>query len=149
MLRSISRAAAALLLFAAIASAQFFGGGGGAKISTVSWGLCVGSNCTTATTITVPWIAPAKAQFEKCFIAAGTGPVGAALIVDIHKAGTSIFSAGRLQIADGSTAGNTAAFASTALKTLAEGDLLTIDIDQTGTTTPGKNVFVTCRLALK
>ncbi len=137
----------ALLLFAAAAAAhgQWYGGGG-KRYDKVSWGLCVGTSCAVAANITVPYIAVWKAKFEKCFVAAKTAPAGAALIFDVKLNGVSIFGGGpKLQLADGATTGSTTTFASTAV---AEGGQITIDIVQVGSTTPGKDVSVVCRLGL-
>jgi len=68
-----------------------------------------------------------------------TAPTGAALIVDINKNGTTIFST-RPRIADGATSGGgSAVFSST---TVVAGDIITIDIDQVGSTTPGKDLTI-------
>lgn len=79
---------------------------------------------------------------------AKTGPVGAALILDILKSTdngstfTSIWNstpANRIQIADGSKTGSQSSFDTTAVS---RGDLLRIDIAQVGSTTPGNDVVV-------
>jgi len=134
------------LLIAAPAPAQWFGGGGGKRYDRASWSLCVGTNCAAASDVTNSWIAVYKLKFEKCFAAAKTGPVGAALVFDIKVNGTSIFGAGsKLQIANGATSGTVATFAAAAVT---EGSLVTLDITQVGTTTPGQAVSVSCRLGL-
>ena len=75
-------------------------------------------------------------------VSAGTGPVGQALIVDVHKNGTTIFStqANRPKIADGQVTG-TAPAPDTPVWGI--GEYLTVDVDQVGTTTPGSNLTVT------
>ena len=76
-----------------------------------------------------------------------TAPAGAALIVDINEAGTSLFST-RPQINDGGTVeADTHAFSDTALAAAAE---LTMDIDQVGSTTAGADltVLLHCKEAL-
>lgn len=74
----------------------------------------------------------------KC--AVGVAPVGAAIIVDVNKNGTSIYpTSAKPQIAAGSVVGAAAAPDTTAM---AEGDYLTIDIDQVGSTTPGEDLVV-------
>ena len=75
-------------------------------------------------------------------MAAGTAPVGADLIVDINKGGTTVytFQGYRPKIVDG---------ASTSLTTTGQswtwesGTYLTLDVDQIGSTTPGSDVTIT------
>jgi hypothetical protein len=71
-----------------------------------------------------------------------TAPTGAAIIVDIHKDGTTIFTeqAHRPQIAAGADAGNTTTIDAA---TWADGEVLTMDVDQAGSTVPGANMTVT------
>lgn len=103
--------------------------------------LGVGSDVATGTTLTTTVIVPLAGTIVKAWAKAQTGPVGADLIFDINLNGTTIWStqANRLKIVDGATSGNQTAFNTTSV---AAGDLLTIDIDQIGSTTPGKNVTV-------
>jgi len=70
-----------------------------------------------------------------------TAPSGAAIIVDINKNGTTIFTnqAHRPQIASGANSGSTT---SIDVSALADGDYLTMDIDQIGSTTPGGHLTV-------
>jgi hypothetical protein len=78
----------------------------------------------------------------KAFIYAKTGPTGAALICDINLNGTSIWNStqsNRIQIADGSQSGTQTSFDTT---TVTEGDILTIDTDQIGSTIAGQDVTV-------
>jgi hypothetical protein len=72
----------------------------------------------------------------------GTAPTGAALIVDINKNGTTIFTtqANRPTIAAAAnTSGNVTAIDIT---TVAAGEFLTVDIDQTGSTVTGADLTV-------
>lgn len=120
--------------------AQPPGGGGGA---TANWTVCPGINCAVAADIATPWIAVRALSFQKCFAAAKTGPVGAPLTFDIRKNGTSVFGAGpKLTIAAGATSGSIRVSG----VTLAEGDILALDITSVGSTTPGRNVSVFCSL---
>ena len=79
--------------------------------------------------------------FNKAYIYAKTGPTGADLIVDILKNGTTIWTnqANRLKIVAGQVSGNTSTFDVT---TVAISDIITIDIDQVGSTIPGKDITV-------
>ena len=68
-----------------------------------------------------------------------TAPTGAALIVDINKNGTTIFST-RPEIAAASTSGGGSAVLS--VTTLAAGDLITVDIDQVGSSVVGSDLTI-------
>lgn len=68
-----------------------------------------------------------------------TAPTGAALIVDINKNGTTIFST-RPQIAAAATSGGGSAVLS--VTTLAAGDLITVDIDQVGSSVAGSDLTI-------
>jgi len=72
---------------------------------------------------------------------AQVAPTGAAILFDIHLNGTTIWAtqAQRLTIAAGANAGNTKTFGTTALS---QGDRLTCDVDQVGSTIAGANVNV-------
>lgn len=75
-----------------------------------------------------------------------TAPTGAAVLVDVNKNGTTIFTtqANRPTIADGAlaTAGENQLMD---VASFVAGDYLTIDIDQVGSTTPGANLTVVVR----
>lgn len=78
-------------------------------------------------------------------VTAGTAPVGSALIVDVHKNGTTIYGtqANRPTVPDGQNAA-TGGAASTASVTA--GDYVTVDVDQVGSTSPGADLVVALRL---
>lgn len=71
----------------------------------------------------------------------GTAPTGAALIVDVNKNGTTIFTSqsGRPQIA---ASGNTDVSDIPDVTSLAAGDYLTVDVDQVGSTVAGADLTV-------
>ena len=71
-----------------------------------------------------------------------TAPVGAAIIVDIHKNGTTIFTtqSNRPQIADGANAGNSTTIEA---PSWANDTYLTMDRDQVGSGTAGSDLVVT------
>ena len=97
---------------------------------------------TTGTNKTPILISTNGYTIEKVYAAVKTAPSGASIIVDINKNGTSIWNSNqgnRLTIANGSTTGNQTAFDTTAL---ADGDLLTLDIDQVGSTSGGETLTV-------
>lgn len=76
------------------------------------------------------------------FLSVSDSPVGANLIVDVHKNGTTIFtnqSNRPVIVADGSTTGYTT---SIDVGSWAAGEYITAHIDQVGSTTPGSNLVV-------
>jgi hypothetical protein len=78
---------------------------------------------------------------EKVFIAADTAPEGAAIIVDVNKNGSTIFTnqVNRPQIAASANTGETAVVD---VPLLLPGDYLQVDIDQVGSTVAGANLLV-------
>lgn len=86
---------------------------------------------------------------SKAYVTAKTGPVGSNLIFDINLNGTSIWNSNqnnRISIADGQTYGAQTSFDTTAVSA---GDLLSIDVDQVGSVTPGQEVTVQLLLLIK
>lgn len=77
--------------------------------------------------------------------AVNTAPTGAALIVDVNKNGTTIYTTqtARPQIA---VSTNSANGNSPAVTTFVAGDYITVDIDQIGSTVAGSDLTVTIRL---
>jgi len=77
--------------------------------------------------------------------AVNTAPTGAALVVDVLKNGTTIYTGGtgRPSIA---AAGFSANGNSPAVSTLAANDYLTVDVTQVGSTIAGSDLTVTLRL---
>jgi hypothetical protein len=73
---------------------------------------------------------------------AGTAPTGAAILVDLNKNGTTMFSTqgNRPTIADGANA-ETATTAPD-VTAVAAGDRLSVDIDQVGSSIAGANLAV-------
>lgn len=100
-------------------------------------------NLTTGTNVTrTPIILPFAVNIKKAFARAMTAPTGASVILDINKNGTSIWNtnqANRLTIAAGANAGTQTTFDTTSLS---EGDYLTLDIDQIGSTVTGADMVV-------
>lgn len=72
----------------------------------------------------------------------GTAPVGASIIVDVNKNGTTIYTTqgNRPTIADGANAGGPGTTPD--VTTLVAGDYLTIDVDQIGSGTAGSDLTV-------
>ena len=73
---------------------------------------------------------------SEVFLSANTAPLTSAIIADVHKGGTTIFTnqANRPQIAASANTGNTTTID---VPSWADGEYLTVDIDQIGTGTVG------------
>lgn len=102
----------------------------------IAGSLIVGSSLTSALIITE------TLEITKVYGYTKTAPVGANIIVDVNKNGASIWGstpANRLTISDGNQSGSQTSFD---IVTLAEGDVLTIDVDQIGATTAGSDLTV-------
>ncbi len=86
-------------------------------------------------------VATRSLEIVKVYANVKTAPTGADLIVDINKNGSTIWStqANRLTIAASAVAGTQTSFNTTAL---VEGDKLTLDIDQVGSTVAGEDLTV-------
>lgn len=103
----------------------------------VSGPLLVQSNATLTALL-----ADTNLTIVKAYAYVTTPPVGAAIIIDILKNGSSIWNAtpaNKVTIADGANLGTQTSFDTVSL---AEDDVLTIDIDQVGATTRGSNLTV-------
>ena len=84
----------------------------------------------------------------KCYAYAKIAPTGSNLICNIYKNGTSIWNvtpANQITIADGSHYGTQTSFDTT---TLVEGDLLTIDLEQIGSTIAGSDITIVLECTL-
>ena len=96
---------------------------------------------TTGTNYGARYVAPQAMTIVKCWLIVRTAPTGAAILIDIHKNGTTIWTTqgNRATIAATATAGNTTTFDVTAL---AAGDYLDLDIDQIGSTVAGVDLTI-------
>jgi len=85
-------------------------------------------------------VAPHAGVIKNVVAKVGTAPTGATLIVDINKNGTTIFTtqANRPTVAVSATAAALAGQPD--VTTFAAGDLLSIDIDQIGSSVAGANL---------
>lgn len=121
--------------------------GGGSDTTNVTWVLAAGEAATVGTNKTNVIVIPRAGTIVKVFAYAKTAPTGAALIFDINKNGTSIWNttpANRIQIAAGANSGTQTSFDTTSL---AEGDTITIDIDQIGSTVAGQDITITLKFS--
>lgn len=112
-----------------------------------TFGFAVSGTLTTGTKKSSTWIVPQDMTIVKAYAYADTAPTGVSIVVDINKNGTTIWStqANRLTIVASSNTGNQTTFNTTALS---EGDLLTLDIDQVGSSTPGSELTVVLKCSV-
>jgi len=96
---------------------------------------------TTGTDKAPTIVAPCTLTIVKVKVVVKTAPTGASIIVDVNKAGTTIFTTqgNRPEIAIGETQDDSGTPDVTAL---AEGDKVTVDIDQVGSTIAGADLTV-------
>jgi hypothetical protein len=100
---------------------------------------------TTGTSVAPLLVATGALTISKVYVNVKTAPMGASIIVDINKNGTSIWNttqANRATIAASATSGTQTSFDTTSI---AEGDVLTLDIDQVGSSTAGADITVTIK----
>lgn len=108
-----------------------------------------GANLAVNTDVTEGQIVlPYDVVFKKVTANARTGPTGKDAIFDINLNGTTIWAtqANRITIADGKTSGSQTAFDTAGASA---GDILSIDIDQIGSGTPGKGVTIVLSMQSK
>ena len=94
------------------------------------------------TNVTPALIVPLSLTIEKAYAYVKTAPVGADILIDINKNGTSIWAtnqANRLDVVAGNNTDTSSSFDTTSL---AESDYLTIDLDEVGSTTAGSDLTV-------
>jgi hypothetical protein len=98
---------------------------------------------TLTTGIKDRWIAPFSGEIVNVVAVVGTAPTGAALLIDVHKEGTTIFTtqANRPSIAVSTT--ESAVSARPDVTKFAAGDTFTLEIDQIGSTVAGADLDVT------
>jgi len=105
----------------------------------ITFALAIGVDATTGVNKTNAIVIPRAGSITKCWINSKTGPVGADLIYDLNVDGVTIWStqANRIKIASGATSGTQTVFNTVAVT---EGQILTVDCDQTGVATKGKDI---------
>jgi len=113
-------------------------------ISTISF--AVVGDLTTGTDKAPTIIVPTSFTMIKVKLVVKTAPTGSAIVVDVNKNGTTIFTtqANRPQIATGTTYGDSGTPDDTAL---IENDTLTVDVDNIGSATSGSDltIEIVCR----
>lgn len=102
----------------------------------------VAGNLSADTNVTPVLVVPGNLTIIKAYAVVKTASGGLPILIDINKNGTSIWSVtqgNRLSITAGATTANQTVFDTTQL---ADGDQLTIDIDQIGSVTAGADLTV-------
>lgn len=97
---------------------------------------------STGTSLAPLLVAVGSQTISKVYVNCKTAPTGDDLIIDINKNGASIWNttqANRATIAAGATSGTQTSFDTTELS---EGDVLTVDIDQIGSTVAGADLTI-------
>lgn len=118
------------------------GGSGGGKI-TATFLLCAGP-CTANETSNWKWSAPFAVTFTGCVIDAQTYPTGAAITVDVLKAGTTtIFSSSVPTLAAGSSSFSTQT-GMAAAAALNQGNYLVAKVLTVGSTQAGQFINLVC-----
>lgn len=124
------------------------------------------SGAVSAAAGAVPYPVPFPCELVGVHLAIGTAPAGADLIVDVNKNGTTVFTdqdkrpkiaasatTGSVEIAPALSAGTNYIYSpyptASPLATFAEGDKVTVDVDQVGSGTAGSNLGVVLTLAKK
>ena len=122
-------------------------GSAGISISHITFLLAVATTLTVGVNkarVIVPYVG----TILKAYAISGTGPQGSDIIFDINKNNVSIWNitpSNRLKILDGQTYGNQSNFDTTSI---AEGDILSIDVDQVGNATPGGDITVQLKIQI-
>lgn len=113
-------------------------GGGAPNIMRIT----IPGDMFVATKIIGPFDMGAGMVISKIKLTIDSAPTGADLIIDVNKNGTTIFTtqANRPKILAGTTSRTSVA---PDITTFADGDILTIDIDQIGSTLPGTKLGIT------
>jgi hypothetical protein len=109
-------------------------------VETVSWTFGNQAPVVVGDAVLTPWIAAGTESIGSCFIAAGTSPTGADLIVQATKNGSNAFTA----TLPAGTANNTNVTITPTATTLAKGDILKASLTQVGSTLAGQNVMLKC-----
>lgn len=95
----------------------------------------------TAAALKDAWVAPCSGRIVEVHARVATAPTGATLLVDVNKNGTTIYGtqANRPTVA---ISGFTATVGENSVIEVAEDDIITIDVDQVGSTVAGANLAV-------
>lgn len=100
---------------------------------------------TTSTDGHLRFVMPEAGTYVSTVAALGTVNTGATFIVDVNKNGTTLYTTQtrRPTIAISASPAKSTETATADVRTLAAGDLITVDIDQIGSTIAGSDLSVT------
>lgn len=105
---------------------------------------CLGSSCSVENNVTSRYVVTQDSRLEKCYITAKTAPQGSATTVQIVINGvTNVFTSG-FSLSAGQTGVDT--IRSFAVGSLIEGDILTMNITAVGSSNPGADLTVVCKV---
>jgi len=100
---------------------------------------------TTGTSSAPVLVSTGSMTISKAYLNVKTAPTGQAIKVDVNKNGTSIWNttqSNRVSVAAGATSGTQTSFDTSSLS---EGDVITVDIDQVGSSNPGADLTITLK----
>ena len=148
--RFVRKTTGAVSVVAAGTGLRFFTRSGDALAQTTGGPVIpFGRNGTlSASTGTLPFVAPGAMTIIGFWAACGTAPTGAAIIVDVLKNGSTLWPtnpANRPEIGPGNTKAASLAVPDTTA--LAAGDVLTIAVLQVGSTIPGADLGLSMKVA--
>lgn len=112
----------------------------------ITFGVGIGASVTIGTDLTPPfiWSNPAAGRPSIIMVACNTPPTGDDIDFDIKRGGTSIFTAGKFTIPNGTgiktVVSSTTAF--TAGLTFTRPNVMSLDITKIGATTPGRGIEI-------
>jgi hypothetical protein len=109
----------------------------------VTWGVGIGAPVATGTNVTPLYVVPLAGVPANLTLAAKTAPTGADLVIDILRNGTTILAA-PVSLAAGATSASSTNFAPGALNA---GDVLTLDVNQIGSTFAGQDVTIQLQIS--
>lgn len=107
----------------------------------------INGTLTVGADLTPYIIIPQNMTIIKAYARVKTSPTGDAILIDINKNGTTIWStqSNRLTIADAGSSATQTSFNTTSLN---EGDYLSFDVDQVGSTTPGQDLTIALKCSV-
>ena len=108
---------------------------------TVTWGIGIGQPAAVGTAVTPLYVVPAAGTLVSVSIIAKTAPVGSDLVVDLLDGALSLFGSAQLHLPAGSRQATATTFAASP-QTIAPGDVLSLNVTQVGSTTPGQDVTI-------
>jgi len=110
----------------------------------VTWGVGIGGPATTGSNVAPLYVVPAAGVPLALSIAAKTAPTGSALVIDIRRNGSTILAA-PASLAAGSNQTSSTNFA--AGIALAIGDVLTLNVNQVGSSVAGQDITIQLQIS--